>query len=1592
MFSYYSGIELNLIIIFCDESSIYISNCWDSQHYFYFILSIAYCILKIILSSLISIYGYTKNDLMTSAISKFVISNHVIVLLYTKTFSLLLFFFNKRYSKNGLICFFLLLVSIFFFYYIFLEYKFQHQKNLKLFIYFISSCLYFETCCLLFIGYLINKTSFNGLIYILCVIFILNIIFFITYPEREIKINLNNIYFKSDYEIYNQLSLLINFIQEMGNDRKSMLNLTSYFRKEESIKIKDSNHYFNESLKNNELGLFVCKYIEQTYKSMINKFENSIILKIGYANFLYVNLKKYDKAYIIYFDLFFNKENELTLSQKYYIYISLNYIQNFAIESKTDITNISVRFHCNQLINLISQISEMYYNFWILLLNSKENKDINVLRKMGSKIQKFSEEIDFNFNKFSKIKDKNISLLYLLYKRDILNDFSNDENENEIKELVDSSTFSFKNFNLKSLISTPSLQFLVITLKSDNFGTIVKVSQELSIDLGYTSEELIGQNMNILLPDFIVKKHNQFIKEKVKDLKFIENEENILKKHIFYLKAKSKFLIPIATYVGMVYDDDNKPFVFLKINYDIQQTLFNDLSTNSHILTDKYFNIQNFTSNSIILLNLSNKIINNNINIINYIKEVNHEYYKVFAVTSAKPVDKLNITLSMLKKYFTEEPEHIITFHKIQCKINISKLIINNEILGYCFNLIKIEEENINVKANYSSTKSLIRKNNNIKNVGKIKMSKTKKINFENKSNDFKDINYDYIPENREMNFNFEKKEYYLQNESEKNNTQDTNNLYEIIKKEYLDKKLEIESQKSSSSESSSYSSNSNNSSNSDSDEYSISNESSFSSINEKKENNKINYDNNNNVNDDYYKVKLNKIGYFIYNFNTNSIIEITKNKYNKVEEIFFYEKKKDEIKIKENKKNVLTKEKKIQIGNELIIPEIKKKNELFYLKNKSFFYDKIYSKDISKSIVVLISTEIFHLIMISILSTIFFLLNFNTQNILNNLITSTKYLINLSENINNIFTYSIALVILNNNKYTNYNISKEILVNLAKEQLLHYYNETSNVINSFIHLPLSSDTKKKISQLTLIHHILTNQLEIKQCTGNFLNLLKEINYAVYDFANTDEENLNLLNLNYNFIFYNSNTGLLITINNTVEIFIQEYIKKLHHLIYRIWMFVVIFFIFLILCIFLSLKGYLLMIQEKEKYLKYFFQINDEYIKYNILKCKKFIQLNKASTFDNKYFISNPKIKFENNDDENSEYNENEEYIKFLNEKKSKAKTPSKKKLSKKNFIKDKKNLKKMVIIYFFYIIILILIIISIMIISKQLYYQIYHSIQLYLLIISHKTTLLTLYNYLIIFLIYFPPFSKNIDYKDNFVYFDNFFSSIFDLHKQYKDKIIENINLYGLGLNSSKVYKSISEDNLCDFFISYEKIYNITCDGLSNNISSYGLDSIMIFYIQSLSTLFIKFNNNIKIIEKYGFIYNELFYGTELYNNLTPTDPELLKKYNELNPFNIINSDELRDLNMINEIILKQAFQYISDSIFDDIETIFNNISYIQSWLIILFFICVINFNFIYYFPFLFKKNYEIKQVRHMLLIIPKDILYKLLIEEDNDETKNQY
>ena len=97
MFSYYLGMEVHFILIFCENPDKYFRKdfkCWGSQYFIYFILSMFYLILKFCLCEITVNFSFSKEDLNTSSISKFIISNHNKILLYTKTTSLFLFFFS----------------------------------------------------------------------------------------------------------------------------------------------------------------------------------------------------------------------------------------------------------------------------------------------------------------------------------------------------------------------------------------------------------------------------------------------------------------------------------------------------------------------------------------------------------------------------------------------------------------------------------------------------------------------------------------------------------------------------------------------------------------------------------------------------------------------------------------------------------------------------------------------------------------------------------------------------------------------------------------------------------------------------------------------------------------------------------------------------------------------------------------------------------------------------------------------------------------------------------------------------------------------------------------------------------------------------------------------------------------------------------------------------------------------------------------------------------------------------------------------------------------------------------------------------------
>ena len=92
---------------------------------------------------------YNKNESCCSSISKFIISNHTIILFIIKIFSITLFSYHKIDSINGLICLFFLVSSFILLYFTRIEYKYQFGKNIKLKIYFALTYIYFFSSLLL---------------------------------------------------------------------------------------------------------------------------------------------------------------------------------------------------------------------------------------------------------------------------------------------------------------------------------------------------------------------------------------------------------------------------------------------------------------------------------------------------------------------------------------------------------------------------------------------------------------------------------------------------------------------------------------------------------------------------------------------------------------------------------------------------------------------------------------------------------------------------------------------------------------------------------------------------------------------------------------------------------------------------------------------------------------------------------------------------------------------------------------------------------------------------------------------------------------------------------------------------------------------------------------------------------------------------------------------------------------------------------------------------------------------------------------------------------------------------------------------------
>ena len=228
--------------------------------------------------------------------------------------------------------------------------------------------------------------------------------------------------------------------------------------------------------------------------------------------------------------------------------------------------------------------------------------------------------------------------------------------------------------------------------------------------------------------------------------------------------------------------------------------------------------------------------------------------------------------------------------------------------------------------------------------------------------------------------------------------------------------------------------------------------------------------------------------------------------------------------------------------------------------------------------------------------------------------------------------------------------------------------------------------------------------------------------------------------------------------------------------------------------------------------------------------------------------------------------------------------------------------------------------------------------------------------------------------------------SKNYSLIKQIEIEIRLISSKYNLPGNASLILNSYASNSFCHFFSNFSEENNIECDNFAFNISNFGLPTIHTYYFNSIiQTAFLCLTLGKNVIEDKN-IYYDIYYDTpkyvDIYNN---------NEFDDKNPFNSINSEEIRDSNIIFTYLLNPLSNYLIKVIYENITDYEKHLRNLIVIVIIIFYSVVVLTYIIFIFPVIVKENKDLNRTKIILGVIPKNILYEIIKFEylNEQETK---
>ena len=363
----------------------------------------------------------------------------------------------------------------------------------------------------------------------------------------------------------------------------------------------------------------------------------------------------------------------------------------------------------NNLKHKITDVVSNYLLFWNVLLSTHKdiNQDLSRLSLLGSKIALLNEDITKTYDKLIKINSHNCPMkkLYNLYQQEILHITSqskaeyDDEDDNyDDNDSITSIISNYMEDNSAKIDTLLSKENKIVIVSGDKpaFGRIVKISTSASSMFGFTKHELLGQHMNVLLPFIIQQPHHDVLVAKAEQqlqrvalvnantLLYNNNNSNngsnsassaqqqhnthkhVSKEKTIYVLTKSKYLLKATAKVSVIVTETEK-IHFIAHFYQEYDSMTTSIATKGqcYVLTNSAFYIENFSSNSEIVLGLRKENVSSHpCDISNLIKEFSDDSLK--QLTDVVDNDKDDVTsmnVVIINKHNTNGHHH---HHQLQ--------------------------------------------------------------------------------------------------------------------------------------------------------------------------------------------------------------------------------------------------------------------------------------------------------------------------------------------------------------------------------------------------------------------------------------------------------------------------------------------------------------------------------------------------------------------------------------------------------------------------------------------------------------------------------------------------------------------------------------------------------------------------------------------------------------------------------------------------------------------------------------------------------------------------------------------------------------